>query len=300
MIGGKQAMKIQYLNGGLANQVFQYIFVRYAELSGANPMSWFFDDSFFELHNVHNGYELEKVFGLKLNLLSNYFEPEIWQQFIQNKKQGISIPQCFKNLGFDIQMITEFDNYKEHNPFNGTIYHVPANSFLPELTTIEHDFLYFHGYWLNPQWFRSYAPIFKKELSFPAITQEDSVNYEYMLQICNTKSVALHIRRGDYVTLGWDSACSFYAKHVKEILSNYPDANFFVFSDDILWCQRNLLALGLSLPKNVVYITGNDSGRNYRDLQLMSMCKIMLIGKSAFGYLAMLLNEHLEYSILDT
>ena len=25
-------MRIQYLNGGLANQVFQYIFVRFAEL----------------------------------------------------------------------------------------------------------------------------------------------------------------------------------------------------------------------------------------------------------------------------
>lgn len=42
-------MKIQYLNGGLANQVFQYIFVRYAELTYPDCGPWIFDDSFFLL-----------------------------------------------------------------------------------------------------------------------------------------------------------------------------------------------------------------------------------------------------------
>ena len=94
-------MKIQYLNGGLANQAFQYIFVRYAELSHPEAEPWFFDDSFFFVNNVHNGYELDKVFGLHLNLLSQNFDTETWTQFIENKKKGISVPQSFKNLGFE-------------------------------------------------------------------------------------------------------------------------------------------------------------------------------------------------------
>ena len=62
-------MKIQYLNGGLANQVFQHIFVRFAEITYPNSGPWFFDDSLFFVNNVHNGYELENVFGLKLNTM---------------------------------------------------------------------------------------------------------------------------------------------------------------------------------------------------------------------------------------
>ncbi len=49
-------MRIQYLNGGLANQVFQYIFVRFAELYYPEGGPWFLDDSFFFVNQVHNGY----------------------------------------------------------------------------------------------------------------------------------------------------------------------------------------------------------------------------------------------------
>lgn len=65
-------MKIQYLNGGLANQVFQYIFVRYAELTYPDCGLWIFDDSFFFTTHVHNGYELDKVFNKAIVLNRMY------------------------------------------------------------------------------------------------------------------------------------------------------------------------------------------------------------------------------------
>lgn len=288
-------MKIQYLNGGLANQVFQYIFVRYAQLSHPESDDWFFDDSFFFVNDVHNGYELEKVFGLRLNLLSRHFDTETWMQFIENKKQGISIPQSFKSLGFDMKMITEFENYKEHNPFDGVIYRVPGNAFLPEITALQDEFLYYHGYWLHPEWFRHFRDIFLKELALPPI--HDEKNQKYGEMILHTHSVAVHIRRGDYVRLGWASDAALYLEKTKEILTRYPDVTFFIFSDDISWCKENQEALGFALPTQTIYIEGNDKGANYIDLHLMSLCNIMLIGKSAFGYLGMLLNKRLEECI---
>ena len=291
-------MKIQYLNGGLANQVFQYIFVRYAQLSHTETADWFFDDSFFFVNDVHNGYELEKVFGLHPNLLSQHFDTETWVQFIENKKKGISIPQSFKNLGFDIKMITEFENYKEHNPFDGTIYRVPGNNFLPEIAALQAEFLYYHGYWLHPEWFRRYRDIFLEELALPPICDEKNKKYAQM--ILNTHSVAVHIRRGDYVKLGWASDASSYLEKVKELLTHYPDTTFFIFSDDISWCREHQNALGFTLPAQTIYIEGNDKGANYIDLHLMSLCNIMLIGRSAFGYLGMLLNKRLEECIFLT
>ena len=37
--------------------------------------------SFFFVLNVHNGYELEKVFGIQANLLSKYFDEDVWQEY---------------------------------------------------------------------------------------------------------------------------------------------------------------------------------------------------------------------------
>lgn len=290
-------MKIQYLNGGLANQIFQYIFVRYAQLSSHDQDEWIFDDSFFFLNQVHNGYELENVFHLKPNLLSQYFDPDIWNQLVEEKRNGGSIPQSFKNLGFDIIMLTEFDNYREHNPFDGQIYRVPGNTFVPDIIKADNEFVYYHGYWLHPSWFNSYQSILKKELSFPPLV--DDRNCFYANQILNSKSAAVHIRRGDYVKIGWASNTDYYREKIKEVLAQHPNASFYIFSDDIPWCRENQESLGLNLPEQVFYIEGNTQGRNYIDLQLMSMCQIMIINRSAFGYLAMLLNDRLDYFLFD-
>lgn len=290
-------MKIQYLNGGLANQTFQYIFVRYAQLFNPSSAPWFFDDSFFFLNQVHNGYELERVFHLRPNLLSQYFEPDVWHFLLENKQNGCSIPQSFKNLGFDIIMVAETENYREHNPFDGQIYSTPNNAFVPKITKINNEFVYYHGYWLHPQWFKSYHSILKRELALPPIT--DDQNCFYANQILNSKSVAVHIRRGDYVKLGWASNTNYYLHKIKEILSFYPSASFFVFSDDITWCKENNESLGLNLPQKTIYVEGNLHGKNYIDLHLMSLCQIMIINSSAFGYLAMLLNDRLEYFFYD-
>lgn len=290
-------MKIQYLNGGLANQVFQYIFVRYAELSNPQAEPWYFDDSFFYVNQVHNGLELEKIFGVKLNLLSRTFDAEVWEEFLENKKKGISVPQSFKNLGFDILMITEFENFQSHNPFDGKIYRIPGNQFLPDIVQVKDPYVYYHGYWQNPDWFNNYKDIIKKELSFPAIT--DEINLHYANQILSDDSVAIHIRRGDYVSLGWASEANYFKQKVEQVLCSYPNAPFFVFSDDINWCQQNRESLGLTLPSKVTFIEGNESGQNFRDLQLMSLCSIMILNRSAFGFLAMLLNNRLKCFYMD-
>ncbi len=290
-------MKIQYLNGGLANQVFQYIFVRYAELQHPKEEPWFFDDSFFFVNHVHNGYELERVFGLKLNLLSRSFEPKLWEELIRNKRNGVSIPQSFLNLGFPMIMITEFENYKEHNPFLGEIYRVPGNTFIPEITKLNLEYIYYHGYWLHRGWFDACKDRIKKELVFPPM--EDSVNLEYMERIQQTESVAVHIRRGDYVQIGWSSRKEYYYNAIREIVTEYPNAELFIFSDDITWCRANAKELGFRMARNTTYVEGNVAGKNYIDLQLMSNCRLMVVGKSAFSYLAMLLNDRLERFIAD-
>ena len=74
---------------------------------------------FFFIHDVHNGYELERVFGIKPDLLSHSFDPDVWDYMIQLKRdQGKSIPQILLDNGTPIEMISESNNSAHWNPFN--------------------------------------------------------------------------------------------------------------------------------------------------------------------------------------
>lgn len=285
-------MRIQYFNGGLANQVFQYIFYRYAQLSMPGQDVWFLDDSFFFFKQEHNGYELEKVFGLRPNLLSSQFEPQAWDFFIENRKKGIGTAQTMLQLGLPIEMVAEAANYKNDNPFYGKVYTLPCNEYHPEVLRVPGPNLYYFGYWINKNWFYTYKDLFLEELSFPPIPDEK--NLSYATKIKSTYSVAVHVRRGDFVRLGWEMPQSIYMAYSQKMIHLHPDATYFVFSDDIAWCREQADELGLSLAKDVVFVEGNENGANYIDMQLMSMCRGIILSNSSFCYLAALLDKNLD------
>ncbi len=288
-------MKIQYFNGGLANQVFQYIFYRYGQLATSNRDVWLLDDSFFFFKNEHNGYELEKVFGLKPNLLSRQFAPEAWNLFVENRKNGIGTAQTMLNMGFPVQMIAEAVNYKKDNPFHGTVHAIPCNDYYPEIVHFPGEVIYYFGYWINKNWLNEYKEQILSELAFPPIL--DEANLAYAAQIKSTLSVGIHIRRGDFLKHGWEMSPEYYHQNCETVITAYPESTFFVFSDDIPWCRENADVLGLSLAKDVVFIEGNMQGANYIDLQLMTMCKGLIMSNSSFSYLAALMNHQLDFYI---
>lgn len=285
-------MRIQYFNGGLANQVFQYIFYRYAQLSSPNPEEWFLDDSFFFFKKQHNGYELEKVFGLKPNLLSKQFEGDAWNYLVENRKNGIGMADSLANLGFHVSMITEAKNYKTDNPFSGPVYPIPCNAYHPEILQFQDEIVYYFGYWINKNWLKRYRDQLLEELTFPALT--DAQNIAYASRIKSEFSIGVHVRRGDYLNFGMEMETDYYMKAVKDMLTDYPEATFFVFSDEPDWCEEHADELGFSLVKETIYVRGNIAGKNYIDMQLLSMCKGMIMSNSAFCYLAALLSNTLE------
>ncbi len=287
-------MKIQFLNGGLANQAFQYIFARYFELSHPGEFMYL-DDTYFAVHTIHNGYELEKVFGIRPHMLSTCFDETVWNAILAEKKAGKSVPQIFSENQISIQMVAETDNHHEFNPFDGCIYAIPGNGYYPEILDVPGN-IYYHGYWIHKYWFEKYQNIFLQEFSFPEITDEK--NLAYSEQIENSRSVCVHIRRGDYVTLGWQLSPEIYRMGLISFTKQAPGKwHLFVFSDDIDWCRNNSPKLGLDNFPEITFVEGNMQGRNYLDLQLMTKCKAMIVSNSAFSYLAALLNPGRQYTL---
>ena len=307
MKGMNVQMKIQFLNGGLANQAFQYIFAKYYELSHPGDIMYL-DDSYFALNTVHNGYELGNVFGITPSFLSQCFDEDVWNYILEQKILGKSVPQILCENGIDVYMISEVgDNYKNFNPFNGKVIPVPTNQYDPVILGAPGD-VYYHGYWINKNWMYKYKNHFLKEFTFPAIT--DNKNKMYMERILNSNSLSIHIRRGDYVHLGFALNINYYKNiinHFKEkiklmtdIENNIKNWDAFIFSDDIEWCKQNWKELGLDTFGEIIYVEGNIKGKNYIDMQLMSQCKGMVMSNSAFCYLAALLNTRRKIIINGT
>ncbi len=290
----KRDLKIQFLNGGLANQAFQYIFARYYELSHPGECMYM-DDSYFALHTVHNGYELEKVFGIRPHMLSSCFDEAVWNAVLEGRKQGKSVPQIFCENQIEIQMITEAGNYSDFNPFEGEIFRIPNKGYYPEILDVSGN-IYYHGYWINKSWFERYPDVFLREFTFPEITDEK--NRGYLRQIEASSSVCVHVRRGDYVTLGWNLDMETYRQGMETFVRQVPGPwHLFVFSDDIPWCRLHEQELGFGGFADITYVEGNMHGKNYLDLQLMTRCKAMIVSNSAFSYLAALLNPNRAYTL---
>lgn len=289
-------MKIQLLNGGLANQVFQYVFARYGELSHPGEMPWYLDDSVYFISNEYNGYELEKVFGIKANLLSRAFEPDVWEEYIELKRKGFSIPQIFLDCGEDMVMYAETDDYQMTNPFSGKIYRMsPADGFYPSIVNIDEPNVYYHGNWIDKSWFNGFRKTFLNELQFPKLTSEQALMFED--KINNTYSVGVHIRRGNYVNLGIALDSSYYHDALEKIAENNSEVSLFVFSDDLYWCNQHANELGFHFAKDVTYVSGNFGVGSYIDLQLLSYCKCMVMANSGFSKLAGLLAPNLDFFI---
>lgn len=288
-------MKIQFLNGGLANQAFQYIFARHYELSHPGE-AMYLDDTWFALNTVHNGYELEKVFGIQAHMLSQCFDEEVWNFILEERRRGKSVPAILCENGIDTCMITDVgDSCQAYTPFSGRIEYIPGNKFIPEVFEEEGN-VYYHGYWESKCWFEMYREIFLREFSFPEIQNKE--NRGHLERIRKVQSVSIHIRRGDFIQMGWAYPPDLYDRLIRSFIRECGSHwELFVFSDDISWCREYQEDMGFQKFDRVHFVEGNTEGRNYIDMQLMSQCEAMLMSNSSFCFLAALLNTRMKFFI---
>lgn len=123
--------------------------------------------------------------------------------------------------------------------------------------------------------------------------KEDSIpsdnDYEYIkTQMKNENSVAIHIRRGDYLNYPDMQVCddNYYCKAIKIINTKVENPHFYVFSDDINYVKKMLI----DYKENISYISGEQ--RDYEELMLMRNCKNFIISNSSFSYWGQFLSEN--------
>lgn len=142
------------------------------------------------------------------------------------------------------------------------------------------------GGWFNTyRYFQEYTEDIQKLFTFKSdirATAADNIdklrnNEPYPL-------VALHVRRGDYLTnFSLIMGLQYYSEALS-VFYNKFDGNYFklvIFSDDIPWCKENISG------ENVTYIENNT---NYVDMCMMSMCDHHIVANSGFSWWGAYLN----------
>jgi hypothetical protein len=145
------------------------------------------------------------------------------------------------------------------------------------------DNIYLDGYWQSEKYFFDISETIRKEFSF--IHPPSQINQAIMKKIKECNSVGVHIRRGDYannpeirkIHLVCDEA--YYKNAITWIMTRIDNPSFFIFSDDPLWAQENVVP-----DAPVTYLSHNTGVKDYEDLRLMIHCKHHIISNSSFSW----------------
>ena len=262
-------MIIIRMTGGLGNQMFQYAL--YLKLCSMGREVKFDDITEYELDNARP--VMLWVFGISYPRASREEINEITDGFlklshrIRRKLFGRkSLEYQEKNCNYDWQVLQ-----KE-----------PA---------------YLTGYFQSEKYFKDVEDEVRKAFTFspriwdglmPDLRQKSE---QYMEQIRDSMAVAVHVRRGDYLSTSdvFGGICTeaYYRKAVSWVLDYYPEAEFFVFSNDRQWVREWIPRLCTTLnidEKRFVVIEGTTEETGYLDMMLMSKCRHYILANSSFSW----------------
>jgi hypothetical protein len=99
------------------------------------------------------------------------------------------------------------------------------------------------------------------------------------------RSVAVHVRRGDYITnphaAAFHGTCdlAYYAAAAALVAARVPDPHFFVFTDDRDWARAHL-----HLPGRFTLVDDHGPAEGHLDLWLMRQCRHHVIANSSFSW----------------
>ncbi len=263
-------MIITAIRGGFGNQLFQFAFAHYMKAQ-VN------DTIVFDLFPLQYGDQTKRPFLLnELDIKIETCNKQLHNVFT-TLNDGL-LNKFFKKIKRQLQHYiyiheNTFDEYKIKNRQSG-IY-------------------YMDGYWQNYKYAAFAQYIINELLNKKYTIEKDLAGF-----ILSKNSVAVHIRRGDYISnvsankIHGIISIEYYHTAIKLLKEKYIDCNFIIFSDDINWCKDNIKS---ECP--IHFHEGNTDLPIY-DLYLMKNCKHQIIANSSFSYWAAVLNTNENKTVI--
>lgn len=264
-------MIIVKIHSGLGNQLFQYAFAKNLSIILKRPLK--LDVSQIKKQEqllAKSMYRLDK-FKITADLIK---EEELLDIMPQTSSNSLN-----KLLGKILKKKTDlFQNNKTLK-----ITEANFNEFKENLDA--YDYIYIDDYWGDQKYFEINYNLFKNDLSLSETL--DRANSILKLEIESSSSVAIHVRRGDYLLQQNTFSIlnkDYYEKAIMQIKASVKNPSFYVFSDDVL-AAKNLLSPLLNNDQTK-YLSHNNSTKDYFDLELMRSCKNLIMANSTFSWWA--------------
>lgn len=253
-------MIIVKIKCGLGNQMFQYALGRRLSLDWQDELkfdlSWF---SNLKKGDIPRDLEIDE-FKIKLNQAT---EKEIFQ----------AMPS------FLSRTIDRIKGRLNRNHFY---------RFYPGLLKKKKD-IFLDGYFQSYKYFNPIRDILIKDFTLKDGYSLEAEKIKEEIE-ASEQSVAIHIRRGDFITVSknYNGLCSldYYKKGIDIIKEKYSNIKLFVFSDDIEWAKNNL-----KFDDPMVFCS-KPSLSSAEEILLMSLCKHQIIANSTFSWWAAWLNQN--------
>ena len=149
---------------------------------------------------------------------------------------------------------------------------------------------HFVGYWQNEHYFVNYRQLLLNEIQVKQSLNAQQT--ELQETITNQHSVAIHVRRGDYIqnptAQQFHGHCTldYYQRAIQYMEKRESKIHYYFFSDDPDWVKANF-----NFVANKTIVTGN-LNEPAVDLHLMSCCTHQIIANSSFSWWAAWLNRN--------
>ncbi|NNU77312.1 alpha-1,2-fucosyltransferase [Clostridium estertheticum] len=276
-------MIISSIQGGLGNQLFQYAYAYSLFKNRNNNEELVFDTSFFTFYNLkckilHSPKNFSReCYLFNINIQSAKFNKSILLFYKKELKNRLYKNYQIKIKNHICKYIKEEQNYCRN-----------YNEKFMELKTKD---IYLDGFWQNYKYFESVRDELINQIK-PNYIQSDEV-IKIKEFIINQHSVGVHVRRGDFVKLGWNKSIDYYTKGIEFIKNKIENPMFYFFSDDIEWVIKEF-----GHKPNYHFINLDNELKDLDEFFLLKACKHQIISESTYGWWASYLNNNINKIII--
>lgn len=254
--------------GGLGNQLFQYAYGKALEKGGG--YSVFLDaETFFRYEAYRDGITQRdfQINELKTTLPILDMEHHSWRKYFYPYARNF---KEYLRTG-----ILSFLSRRLKIPRK--IYSLEQIYLYQKKYTKYQGECYISGYFQSPGYFSSIREILLEEFQ---LKQESSLAYlKIKMQIDRKDSIAIHVRRGDYVDTGVNLPWEYYRKAIGYMEEKLTGPVYYIFSDEISWVKEKL-----GTGVNIVYVNEDGNMTDCEELSLMSKCRHFIISNSSFSW----------------
>lgn len=249
------------VKGGLGNQLFIYAFGKVLE----------------KIYNYTVKYDLKTGF-----VINHYKHIETNKSLLQFYFKDVSKITLLDQVFYQISRKTRSKKLFNIKYINKEVNNI--DDFINELDDQKLSY-YLEGYYQSSELISKVLPEIRSNINLNYFLDKEGL--DLCDRIKNQNSVAIQIRVNDYPV---DYDPNFFKNSIQLINKNIDKPKFYLFSDNVKWCQDNLI-----LPENIKVI---NTGSDIKDFSVLTSCNNFILSVGTFGWWGAILSNNPDKLII--